>query len=232
MCVCVSPLLQSRRLVSWSYFCLYLSWMAGSYEIITFLSVPWSCVRQASRLPNQHWAWAAVCRHITHFITHTKFPQAATFIHIQHKVTHTHTQTPTFLLFILRVRPPWQPMEKQSKLWSIQEQGGNDGAACGGDIRARECVCVVCLRWCDISGLTWSGTLPPRAWRELPGKDTDGGPGSPGGGGFMVWTKSPALRQKRPVKHKLELPHYLPNAFLNIVEAENIVHMFILLMDI
>lgn len=91
--MCVAPLLQSQRLVSLTYFCLYLSWMAGSYEIITFLSVPSSCVRQASRLPNHQWAWAAKCRHITHFIMHTEFPQAATFIHIQGTAAHTHTHT-------------------------------------------------------------------------------------------------------------------------------------------
>lgn len=50
---------QSRRLVSWSYFSLYLSWMAGSYEIITFLSVPCSGVRKACRLPEHRWASAA-----------------------------------------------------------------------------------------------------------------------------------------------------------------------------
>lgn len=199
MCVCVSPLLQSRRLVSWSYFCLYLSWMAGSYEIITFLSVPWSCVRQASRLPNQHWAWAAVCRHITHFITHTKFPQAATFIHIQHKVTHTHTQTPTFLLFILRVRPPWQPMEKQSKLWSIQEQGGNDGAACGGDIRARVCVCgvfeVMWHFWADMKRHS-----APSRLEGAPGERHWWRSGVSGGWGFHGVNKKPCAAAETTCK--------------------------------
>lgn len=43
----------------------------------------------------------------------------------------------------------------------------------------KPCVCE-CVRWCDISGLTWSDTLPLCAWRRLLGTDTDGGPGSPG----------------------------------------------------
>lgn len=215
-----APLLPSQRLVSRSYFCLYLSWMAGSYEIITFLSVPRSCVRQASRLPNQQCAWAAICRHITHFITHSRFPQAATFIHIQARVTHTRTH-----VFSLCVRALLSSQWRcKLNCRVFEEQGGNRRAVCGGDT---VCECVhVCLRWCDISGLTWSDSLPPRAWRELPGKDTDGGLGSPGGN-FMVWTKSPALRQKRPVKHKLEPPHYLLNALLNVVEVEVMVHIFI-----
>lgn len=173
--MCMALLLQSQHLVRWSYFCLYLSCMAGSYEIITFLSVPWSCVRQASRLPNHQWAWAAKCRHITHFITHTKFAQAATFMHIQAAAPHlTHTQTFTSLLFVLRA------CAADAK-WTAERSGaGRQPPGCVS-------VCV-CLRWCDISGLTWSGTLPPRAWRELPGKDGDGGLGSPGEN-FMVWTK-------------------------------------------
>ena len=96
-----------------------------------------------------------------------------------HTNRHTHTHTPS-LLFILRACPPWQEMEMQSKLWSVGERRGDRGAVgTAPDVS----VCVR-LRWCDISGLTWSGSLPPRAWRELPGKDTDGGLGSLGGGGI------------------------------------------------
>lgn len=168
----MASLLQQQHLVSLSYFSLYLSWMAGSYEIITFLCVPRSCVRQASRLPN----------------TGSLHSQNAHSVW----VSYTHFS----LRFWACVCLSWQLMEMQSKLWSVGEWGGNHRAVCWGD------VCVF-LRWGDISGLTWSGAVPPRAWRALPGKDTDGGLGSPGGN-FMVWTKSFALWLKRPVKHKLQ----------------------------
>lgn len=100
-----------------------------------------------------------------------------------HRHTHICTQTPTSLIFISRACPPWLLMEKQSKLRSVKVRGGNHrGCMLGKCACLRACV-HMCLRWCDISGLTWSGTLPPRAWRELLGKDTDGGLGSPGRGG-------------------------------------------------
>lgn len=137
-----APLLPSQRLVSRSYFCLYLSWMAGSYEIITFLSVPRSCVRQASRLPNQQCAWAAICRHITHFITHSKFPQAATFIHIQARVTHTRTH-----VFSLCVRALLSSQWRcKLNCRVFEEQGGNRRAVCGGDTVC-VCACVFEVMW-------------------------------------------------------------------------------------
>lgn len=200
MCVCVSPLLQSRRLVSWSYFCLYLSWMAGSYEIITFLSVPWSCVRQASRLPNQHWAWAAVCRHITHFITHTKFPQAATFIHIQHKVTHTHTHRhPLFSYSFCACALLGSRWRSKVNCEVFRSRAATTGLACGGDIRARVCVCgvfeVMWHFWADMKRHS-----APSRLEGAPGERHWWRSGVSGGWGFHGVNKKPCAAAETTCK--------------------------------
>lgn len=151
-----APLLPSQRLVSRSYFCLYLSWMAGSYEIITFLSVPRSCVRQASRLPNQQCAWAAICRHITHFITHSKFPQAATFIHIQARVTHTRTH-----VFSLCVRALLSSQWRCKLNCRVFRSRAATAGLC---VEETLCVCVCMCVWGDVTFLGWhEATVCPLA---------------------------------------------------------------------
>lgn len=85
----------------------------------------------------------------------------------------------------------------------LPERGGNHEA-----VWKQTCAC---LRWCDISGLTWSGTLPPRAWRELPGKDTDGGLGSPGGA-FHGVNKKP--RTATETTRVTQTGGFLPSRFM------------------
>lgn len=197
--MCVAPLLKSRCLVSRSYFCLYLSWMAGSYEIITFLCVPWSCVRQVSRLPHQQWAWAAEYADTLHTSSRTQNFHKELHPELP---THIHAQTASFLLFILRVCPPWQPMEMQSKLWVFRSM----------------CVCVSEVMW-----HFWADMKRHSAPSRL-----EGAPGE------RHWWRPGVSRgefhdvnKRQPVKHKLESPHYLLNAFLNVAAAEDMVHKFI-----
>lgn len=146
----------------------------------------------------------------THFTLHHAHKISTSsyiYTHSRHRCTHAHSDNHFSLIHVVWARSRWRckvncrvlrSREATTRLW-VREQ-------------TRVYVCVlVCFRWCDISGLTWSSTLPPRAWRELPGKDTDGGLGSPGGN-FMVWTKSTALWQKWTVK-QAGVSLYLLNAF-------------------
>lgn len=108
-------------------------------------------------------------------------PATTRFWGIYGRITHfaacSHTWKDSLLFFNHCVCTP--PMHPLRVLNSVE---------CSAAGR-KPCVCVCeCVRWCDISGLTRSDTLPLRAWRRILGIDTDGGPGSPGND-LMMRTK-------------------------------------------
>lgn len=147
-------------------------------------------------------------RHFTHFIAHSKFPQGAAFVHAEGAVTythvHAHTPSPP-----LRVSPGRVP----------SSAGGGDAKA---NCRSGEATTGLCgsrrVRvWGDVTFLGWhEAALCPLA----PGGSSQGKTlmevWGLQGGHFMVWTKSLALQQKRPVWHKLETSSLAASCFYEL----------------
>lgn len=147
-------------------------------------------------------------RHFTHFIAHSKFPQGAAFVHAEGAVTythvHAHTPSPPYAS-LLGACPPRQAVE-------MQKQIAGAGRQPRGCVEADVCVFevnVTFLGWHEaaLCPLAPGGSSQGKTLMEVWGLQ---------GGHFMVWTKSLALQQKRPVWHKLEASSLAASCFYEL----------------